>query len=170
MCGCMPALAGLFNHHLPLLRSIGSFFSSRTNGFSLLKPSTRPGSNSAKRLATKDITLTLGSRVDGNRCFLRPTSVFAREEDWLRLGQMAYNPPGLDCKPSRATRREWYEDVAEQKRHSIEKKRQSLSSHPPTLSLPPSRKPSVRTHVRSLPRQDEEADLPRRTFPSDRLT
>lgn len=147
MCGCMPAFAGFFHHYLPILRSIGSFFSSRAKSFNLLKLSSRPSSSekpkSSKRLDTKDIKMTLGSRVDGQGRFVNVTSVFAREEDWLKLGQAAHNPPSLTRMPS-ATRREWYEQMTELKR-------QSLSSHPPTTS-----KSYMQTHVRKLPIQDEE--------------
>ncbi|KAL8676658.1 MAG: hypothetical protein Q9186_006842 [Xanthomendoza sp. 1 TL-2023] len=76
MCGCMPAFAGFFNYYLPLLRSFGSFFSSRVKGFSLLKLSSRPSSSesSSKRLTTKDIKVTLGSRIDGHGHFINPTT------------------------------------------------------------------------------------------------
>ncbi|KAL8980389.1 MAG: hypothetical protein Q9177_005895 [Variospora cf. flavescens] len=138
MCGCMPAFAGFFRHHLPLLRSIGSFFSSKAKSLKFLRlsgRSSRPSSSeSSKRLATKDIKMTLGTQVDGHGRFMNPTSVFARDEDWAR------NPPSLARKAS-ATRREWHEGMAELKR-------QSLSSHPPSTM---SRKPSVQTHLKSLP-------------------
>ncbi|KAI4246966.1 MAG: hypothetical protein LQ352_006241 [Teloschistes flavicans] len=120
---------------------------SRAKSFNLLKLSSRPSSSekpkSSKRLDTKDIKMTLGSRVDGQGRFVNVTSVFAREEDWLKLGQAAHNPPSLTRMPS-ATRREWYEQMTELKR-------QSLSSHPPTTS-----KSYMQTHVRKLPIQDEE--------------
>ncbi|KAL9001839.1 MAG: hypothetical protein Q9188_005198 [Gyalolechia gomerana] len=102
-------------------------------------------SDSSKRLATKDIKMTLGTQVDGQGRFLNPTSVFAREEDWVKLGQAAHNPASLHRKPS-GTRREWHEDMAELKR-------QSQTSHP---SMRMSTKPSVKTHVRNLPTYDEE--------------
>lgn len=144
MCGCMPAFAGFFKHYLPLLRSFGSFFSSRVKGFSLLKLSSRPSSSesSSKRLATKDIKITLGSRIDGQGHFLNPTSVFAREEDWSKLGEATHNPPRLLREPS-GTRREWHEGMAELKR-------QSLSSHQPTMFAKPS------PQATSLPIHDEE--------------
>ncbi|KAL8816421.1 MAG: hypothetical protein Q9223_004561 [Gallowayella weberi] len=146
MCGCMPAFAGFFNYYLPLLRSFGSFLSSRVKGFSLLKLSSRHSSseNSSKRLATKDIKMTLGSRVNGQGHFINPTSVFAREEDWLKLGELAHNPPSVVRKPS-ATRREWHEGMAELKR-------QSLYSHPPSMMM----KPSPHTTTASLPIHLEE--------------
>ncbi|KAL8711208.1 MAG: hypothetical protein Q9220_004353 [cf. Caloplaca sp. 1 TL-2023] len=148
MCGCMPALAGFFRHYLPLLRSIGSFFSSRARGFSFLKIYSRPSSSgsSSKRLATRDIKVTLGSRIDGQGHFLNPTSVFAREEDWLKLGEAAHYPPSLSRKSS-ATRREWHEGMAELKR-------QSLSSHPPSAT-----KSCFQTRSRNLSIHDEEAGV-----------
>ncbi|CAL8574676.1 hypothetical protein XPA_000631 [Xanthoria parietina] len=159
MCGCMPALAGFFNYYLPMLRSFGSFFSSRVKGFSLLKLSSRPSSSesSSKRLATEDIHMTLGSRVDGQGQFLNPTSVFAREEDWLKLGEIAHNPPSLARKPS-GTRREWHEGLAELKR-------QSLSSHPPMMMV----KPSAQSRTRSLTIHDEEMGTPISGIPSDEI-
>ncbi|KAL9049292.1 MAG: hypothetical protein Q9206_005599 [Seirophora lacunosa] len=149
MCGCMPAFAAFFRHHLPLLRSIGSFFVSKAKSLTFPKlsgRSSRPSSSeSSKRLATKDIKMTLGSQVDGHGRFMNPSRVIARDEDWARLGQMAHNPPSVGRKPA-GTRREWHEGMAELKR-------QSLSSHPPTSM---SRKPSVQTQVRRLPVHDEE--------------
>ncbi|KAL8992215.1 MAG: hypothetical protein Q9169_007276 [Polycauliona sp. 2 TL-2023] len=159
MCSCMPALAGFFNHYLPMLRSVGSFFSSRVKGFSLLKFSSRPSSSesSSKRLATKDIHMTLGSRVDGQGHFLNPTSVFASEEDWSKLGEVAHNPPSLARKPS-GTRREWHEDMAELKRLS-------LSSHPPLMVA----RPSVQSRTRSLTIHDEETGTPSFGIPSGEI-
>ncbi|KAL8927609.1 MAG: hypothetical protein Q9172_001319 [Xanthocarpia lactea] len=153
MCGCMPAFAGFFNYYLPILRSFGSFFSSRVKGFKL---SSRPSSSesSSKRLATKDIHMTLGSRVDGQGHFLNPTSVFAREEDWLRLGEAAHDPPSLARKPS-GTRREWHEGMAELKR-------QSLSSHPPMVIT----KPAAQMLTRSLTIHDEETAMTIHGIPS----
>ncbi|KAI4104921.1 MAG: hypothetical protein LQ345_007255 [Seirophora villosa] len=149
MCGCMPAFAAFFRHHLPLLRSIGSFFMSKAKSLTFPKlsgRSSRPSSSeSSKRLATKDIKMTLGSQVDGHGRFMNPTRVIARDEDWARLGQMAHNPPSVGRKPA-GTRREWHEGMAELKR-------QSLSSHPPTSM---SRKPSIQTQARRLPVHDEE--------------
>ncbi|KAL8955204.1 MAG: hypothetical protein Q9193_006854 [Seirophora villosa] len=172
MCGCMPAFAAFFRHHLPLLRSIGSFFISKAKSLNFPKlsgRSRRPSSSeSSKRLATKDIKMTLGSQVDGRGRFMNPTSVIARDEDWARLGQMAHNPPSVGRKPA-GTRREWHESMAES---MAELKRQSLSSNPPTSM---SRKPSVQTQVRRLPVvHDEEKgalehevhDEKRRTSPS----
>ncbi|KAL8688192.1 MAG: hypothetical protein Q9218_005838 [Villophora microphyllina] len=170
MCGCMPAFAGFFHHYMPLLRSIGSFFSSRAKGWSFLKLSSRPGSSEnskqSKKLATKDIKMTLGSRVDGEGRFMNVTSVFATEDDWLKLGQAAHNPPNLARKPS-GTRREWYEQMTELKR-------QSLSSHPPRAS-----KPFMQTHTRKLPIPDEESgtagpeihinEVPDGDHPNDRI-
>lgn len=148
MCSCMPAFAGFFHYYLPLLRSIGSFLSQRVRSLNLLKVSSksRPSSSeNSRRLATKDIKMTLGTQIDGRGQFLNPTSVFAREEDWLKLGQAAFNPPSLERKPS-GTRREWHEGMAELRR-------QSLSSHAPMTM---SGKTSVQTHIRSLPIHDEE--------------
>ncbi|KAL8917240.1 MAG: hypothetical protein Q9208_008079 [Pyrenodesmia sp. 3 TL-2023] len=152
MCGCMPAFAGFSRQYLPLLRSLGSFFSSRAKGFSFLKLSrrSRPSSSeSSKRLATKEIKMTLGTQIDGQGRFMNSRTMFARDEDWAKLGQIAHNPPGLARKPS-GTRREWHEGMAELKR-------QSLSSHPPKTM---SRKPSLQRQLKSLPVHDEEKGAP----------
>ena len=101
--------------------------------------------------------MTLGSRVDGQGQFLNPTSVFAREEDWLKLGEIAHNPPSLARKPS-GTRREWHEGLAELKR-------QSLSSHPPMMMV----KPSAQSRTRSLTIHDEEMGTPISVIPSGEI-
>ncbi|KAI4123305.1 MAG: hypothetical protein LQ338_005330 [Usnochroma carphineum] len=152
MCGCMPAFAGLFRHYLPLLRLIGSFFSSRTRSLKFVKLSSRSrpsSSERSKRLATKDIKMTLGTQIDGQGRFMNRTSVLASDGDWVKLGQMAHIPPNLARKPS-GTRREWHEGMAELKR-------QSLSSHPPMTM---SRKPSMQMHLKTLPVHDEENEAP----------
>ncbi|KAL8671757.1 MAG: hypothetical protein Q9168_003752 [Polycauliona sp. 1 TL-2023] len=160
MCGCMPALAGFFNYYLPSLRSVGSFFSSRVKGFSFLKISSRPSSSesASKRLATKDIHMTLGSKIDGQGRFLNPTSVFAREDGWMKPGGAIHNPPSLARKPS-GTRREWHEGMAEMKRLS-------LSSHPPMMMVKPL---APQSRTRSLTIHDEEMGTPSSGIPSGEI-
>ncbi|KAL8628986.1 hypothetical protein Q9189_005327, partial [Teloschistes chrysophthalmus] len=144
-------IPGVLQLQLPTRKKIGfcAIFmtGSLAKGFNFLKLSSRSSSSekskSSKRLNTKDVKMTLGSRVDGQGRFVNVTSVFAREEDWLKLGQAAHNPPSLTRMPS-ATRREWYEQMTELKR-------QSLSSHPPTGT-----KSYMQAHVSKLPIQDEE--------------
>ncbi|KAL8654919.1 MAG: hypothetical protein Q9226_003243 [Calogaya cf. arnoldii] len=159
MCGCMPALAGFFNHYLPILRSFGSSISSRVKGISFLRISSRPSSSesSSKRLATKDIHMTLGSRVDGQGQFINTQSVFASEENWLKPGRATHNPRSLARNPS-GTRREWHEGMAELKR-------QSLASHPPMVRM----KPSSQTRTRSLTIHDEEMGTPIYGIPSGEI-
>ncbi|KAL9604094.1 MAG: hypothetical protein Q9219_000682 [cf. Caloplaca sp. 3 TL-2023] len=152
MCSCMPALAGFFHHYISLFRLVGSFFSSRVKSLGLFKlpgKSRSTSSDKSKRLATKDIKMTLGTQIDGDGRFLDPASVFAREEDWLKLSQAAYKPPSL-ARQSSGTRREWHEGVAELKR-------QSLSSHHPGTMA---RKPLMQTHICRLSVQDEERGSP----------
>ena len=135
MCSCMPAFAGFFRYHRPFFRSIKSFFSTIAKGLGFLKLSSQSSSSTkSKRLATKDIEMTLGSQSDGRGHFMYPGSVLAADEDRMKSSQAAHNPPSLCRKPS-GTRREWHEDMAELKR-------QSLGSHPPILG-----KPSTQTHV-----------------------
>ncbi|KAL8935781.1 MAG: hypothetical protein Q9211_004519 [Gyalolechia sp. 1 TL-2023] len=152
MCSCMPAFAGFFHHYLPVLRSVGLFFSSRARNLSFFKLSSRNRASSSenpkRRLLTKDIKLTLGTQIDGHGRFLNPKSVSARGEDWVKLDQAASNPPRLHQKPS-GTRREWHEGMAELKR-------QSLIPRPSTIL---SRKSSVKTHFQSLPTYDEEREI-----------
>ena len=122
ICSCLTSFPGFFRYHLPLLRAISSFFSSSFRSLHLsrqLKPSSNPsntpGSNpsSTKRLVTKNIKLTLGSRIDGGGRFLGPASVFATDADWLPLPEATRNSPTTNDKAPDATHRAYYE-MAEQ--------------------------------------------------------
>lgn len=122
MCSCLTSFPGFFRYHLPLFRSISSFVNFSFKGIHLLNPlnrssdpsnSTGSRSSSGKRLATKDIKVTLGSRVDGRGRFLNPASVSTAEADWLPLSEAARNSSTRTDTASEATRREYYEEMAE---------------------------------------------------------
>lgn len=124
MCSCLTSFPGFFRYHLPLLRSILSFFSSSFRSlhlsrplYRLSNPSDSPDSKpkSTKRLATKDIKVTLGSRVDGGGRFMEPASVFVTDTDWLPLPEVTHNSPTTIDNAPDATRRQYYE-MAEQQR------------------------------------------------------
>lgn len=96
MCSCLPSFAGFFRYHLPLLRSIISLFGSfgsKLRGLSLSKPfSQSGGSGASKKLLTKDIKVTLGSRIDGKGHFLNTESVLAKEDNWRNLPDSTTSP------------------------------------------------------------------------------
>ncbi|MCJ1455824.1 hypothetical protein MMC28_006181 [Mycoblastus sanguinarius] len=107
MCSCLPSFPGFFRYHLPQLRALLSLFNTSLKylhvPFSKHGQSSSSTSSNAKRLATRDIKITLGSRVDGKGLFLNPNSVFAAEQD----GE-AHHLSNFDTR-SDATRREYYE-------------------------------------------------------------
>lgn len=128
MCSCLSPFPGFFRYHLPLFRSILSFFNSSFKSLRLSKPLNQSSDPShtacskpsgTKRLATKDIKVTLGSRIDGRGRFLNPTSVFATEPDWLPLSEVARNAPIPAENAPDATHREYYEGIAEQQQCQI---------------------------------------------------
>lgn len=123
MCSCLTSFPGFFRYHLPFFRSILSFLNSSFKSLHLSNPlhrSSEPGKtprskpSSTERLATKDIKVTLGSRVDGRGRFFNPESVFATEPKWLPLSEIARNPAVPADNATDATRREYYEEMAEQ--------------------------------------------------------
>ncbi|CAD6576229.1 MAG: hypothetical protein ASARMPREDX12_007798 [Alectoria sarmentosa] len=122
MCSCLTSFPGFFRYHLPFFRSILSFLNSSFKSLHLSNPlhrSSEPGKiphskpSSAERLATKDIKVTLGSRVDGRGRFFNPETVFATEPKWLPLSEIARNPAVPADNATDATRREYYEEMAE---------------------------------------------------------
>lgn len=96
MCSCLPSFAGFFRYHLPLLRSVMSLFGSlgsKLRGRSLSKPfSQLGGTGASKKLSTKDIKVTLGSRIDGKGHFLNTGSVLANEDHWQNLADSTASP------------------------------------------------------------------------------
>lgn len=124
-CSCLTCFPGFFRYHLPFFRSILSFVNSSFKSLHLSillhrasNPSNTPVSKSSSigRLATKDVKVTLGSRVDGRGRFLNSTSVFATEPDWLPLSEVARNSSITTDNAPDATNREYYEGLAEQQR------------------------------------------------------
>lgn len=110
MCSCLPSFAGFFRYHLPLLRSIMSLFgslSSKMRARSFRKPFSQSSGSDPKKLFTKDIKVTLGSRVDGKGRFLSTGSVFAKEDHWQNLTDSNMSP---DHDPKwKGTHREYFE-------------------------------------------------------------
>ena len=84
MCGCMPAFAAFLRYHQIPLNSLLRVLLSSFRKSSLKSMS---GRGSSRKLATRDLRMTLGSRVDGRGHFLNPTSVFADEGHWTELGE-----------------------------------------------------------------------------------
>lgn len=128
MCSCLSSFPGFFRYHLPFFRSVLSFFNSSFRSLRLSNPLNRssdpshtPDSkpSSTKRLAAKDIKITLGSRVDGRGRFLNPTSVFATEPDWLPLSEIARNSSIPAENAPDATNRGYYEGMAEQQQSQV---------------------------------------------------
>lgn len=118
MCSCLTTFPGFFRYHLPLLRSIASLFSSSFRSLHFPKLQERSSDpNSGKRLATKDIRITFGSRVDGRGLFLDSSSAFAAEQRSLPAPEIAHSSPKirgeapLDSESTR-TRRDYYEGTA----------------------------------------------------------
>ena len=133
MCSCLTSFPGFFRYHLPLLRSIVSFLSSGFQSLHLSRSLNRsshssktPGSKSSstKGRATKDIKVTLGSRVDGRGRFMTPASVLATNTNWLPLSEVPRDSPSLADNVQEATHRQYYEEVAEDQ--------QSRVRHPPS--------------------------------------
>ncbi len=76
MCGCVTTFPGFFHYHLPHIRSSISLIKSGFSYIHLPRSKRSHSSNSsrdgAKILITKDIELTLGSRIDGKGIFISP--------------------------------------------------------------------------------------------------
>ena len=92
MCSCLPAFAGFFGYHLPLIRSIIILLSSTFKGGRGLKTSSRSSDPSTcKILRTKDLRITLGSRVDGRGYFVNQASILAREGEQPQRPVISYD-------------------------------------------------------------------------------
>ena len=123
MCSCLTSFPGFFRYHMPLLESIMSFFSSSLrslHGSRPLKWSSSPSNtpdgkpSSNRRLATKDVKITLGSRVDGRGHFIHSTKVFATDPNSHSLAEGTLNSPTTTDSAHDATRRDYHELVEEQ--------------------------------------------------------
>ncbi len=109
MCSCLTSFPGFFRYHLPLIKSIVTLFSSSFRSFHLQKLSTLASNpSSVEKLATKDVKVTLGSRVDGRGLFLDPVSVFATGPDSSPVSGVP-NDQSSTVNENDATRREYYE-------------------------------------------------------------
>ncbi|MCJ1376699.1 hypothetical protein MMC20_007944 [Loxospora ochrophaea] len=105
--------------------------------------STNP--SSAKRLATEDIKVTLGSRIDGKGHFMNPTSVFAMDPNRLPLSE-AIHSPLTSVDEANATPRDHYEEIAEMQ-------------HAPARHLLSTGNPSFQSSTGDSPHEDAELGL-----------
>ena len=122
MCSCFISFPGFCRYHLPLIRSIlSSLRSSFKNlDFSRLKNrssdhTNTPGteSSAAKQLAPKNLTVILGSQMDGIGRFASPASIFAKDPDMLPLSESSLDSPTHTDKASEPTNREFCEVAGE---------------------------------------------------------
>lgn len=109
MCSCLTSFPAFFRYHLPLLRSIMSFVNSSFRNLRFVKlqsSSSNPDDN--EKLATRDIKITLGSRVDGQGQFLGSATAA-----WGEHGFRPLSAPSIDGQAfvdeRHSTRREGYE-------------------------------------------------------------
>lgn len=131
MCSCLTTFPGFFRYHLPLLRSIVSLFSSTLKSLHLPKfQNTSSNTNSSERLATKDIKITLGSRVDGRGLFLNSVSLFGTANQTIPLSDIAHDSTTSE-REARRTRREDIEELAESRRPAFKHLMSSDSQVPP---------------------------------------
>ena len=125
MCSSLTSFPGFFRYHLPFFQSIASRFSSTFKSLRISKlqsRSTKP--RSGQRLATEDVGVTLGSRIDGKGRFLNSGSLFpgtqysstSTRKDHISMALPREYP---------ATRRDYYEEV--------EEIQQAPSTHWPTI-------------------------------------
>ena len=114
MCSCFISYPGFVRYHAPYLRSILSAVNSGFRRVNLPNPhnGSSPPSKT-KKLAIEDVKVALGSRIYERSPILNPASVFAAEPDWLSLLETSANP---STRSDNATRREYYEELAEKQR------------------------------------------------------
>ena len=114
MCSCFISYPGFVRYHTPYLRSILSAVNSGFRRINLPNPHNGSSPPSKmKSLAIEDVKATLGSRIYGGGPNLNPASVFAAEQDWFLLSEMSANS---STRSDNATRREYYEELAEKQR------------------------------------------------------
>ena len=139
MCSCFTTFPGFFRHHLQLLRSVLSFLRFSFRSLHLSRQTDRSShrintsgikSNSTKRVATEEIKVTLGSRVDGRGCFISLASVFPADSDWLPLSQVTGDSNIHADDASEPTHREYYEEMIEEQRSHIQYPPSSHCRHP----------------------------------------
>ena len=123
MCSCFISYPGFVRYHMPHLRFI---LSTAKSGFKSIRLPNRSNGSSApsstKKLATQDAKVTLGSRINVRGPSSHPVSVFAADADWLLLSEISRNS---STRSDNATRREYYEGLAEKQR--------SQALHAPSL-------------------------------------
>ena len=124
MCSCFISYPGFVRYHMPHLRFILSTAKSVFKSIRL--PNRSNGSSapsSTKRLASQDAKVTLSSRINvRGGPISHPVSVFAADADWLLLSEISRNS---STRSDNATRREYYEGLAEKQR--------SQALHAPSL-------------------------------------
>lgn len=117
MCSCFPSFAGFVRHHLPLLRSIASLFTSIVHSLRhsrLFRGQT--SRDSSMKLGTKDIQLTLGSKVDGQGRFMTSTGSPGNRNSSIEQTENDQFTPEPKAN-SAATRRDYLEGAAEAQHH-----------------------------------------------------
>ena len=117
MCSCFPSFPGFVRHHLPLLRTIASLFTSTLES---LRQSRffrgQTSRDSSTKLGTKDIQLTLGSKVDGQGHFMNSTRLPKDNNSSTQQTKNDQSTPEPKAN-SAATRREYLEGAAEAQHH-----------------------------------------------------
>ena len=157
MCSCLTSFPGFFRYHLPHLKYILSFLSSSFKSLHLSRspnrssnPSKTPGSNSSgtRRLATKDIKVTLGSRITGGGRFIDLENVLPTDPDWLPLSEVNRDLPTHADDAREPTRREYYEEELEEQ-HSQVRHPPSPHDHHPHQSGIRSASPAATEHPKN---------------------
>ena len=109
MCSCLTSFPGFFRYHLPLLRSIMSFVNSSFRKLSSVKLQSSPSiPDNTEKLATRDMKITLGSRVNGRGHFMGSATA-----TWAEHGSRPLSEPFIDgqafADERHSTRRDDYE-------------------------------------------------------------
>ena len=114
MCSCFISYPGFIRYHMAHLRSILSAVKSGFRRIGLPKsPNGLSAPSSTKGLAIEAVKVTLSSRIDARCPILHPASGFAAEPDWHFLSETSRNS---STRSDNATRREYYECLAEKQR------------------------------------------------------
>lgn len=127
MCSCLISFPGFIRYHLPLLRSILPFFGSSFRAPHLFKQLNR-SSHSGSTPGSISKSTKLGSRINGRGRSMIPGSIFATDADLLPLSNLTRNSTTYADSAKIATRREYYERLAEEQ-HSRVRRPPSLHDH-----------------------------------------
>lgn len=131
MCSCLTTFPGFFRYHLPLLKSIVSRLNSTLKSLHLPKfQNTSSNANSSEKLATNDIKITLGSRIDGRGLFLNSVSLFGTAHQTVPLSDIAHDST-ISEGEALGTRREDIEHLAESRRPAFKHLMSPKSQIPP---------------------------------------